>query len=524
MAVAEDEPTGSGRRTLRDRLTGRDHSVGLLVKMPACREIEMAGAAGFAYVIVDLEHGPRDTSMLEHHMRAAELSGLPALVRVPVLDPAWILAALDCGATGVVVPHIAGVDEASAAVSAAHYPPVGTRGAAGSTRAGRYGALSFVEQASRAEQETCVVVQIEDEVALARVEEIAATSGLAGVFVGTLDLSVTAGWWRLGTGGRAAVSAAVERVARAAERHGVAALAPAGSTAEAEDWRRQGISSVVMVETSLVSAAYREAAAHVSDRPSLDPAQSIVLIPGMLCTDDLWREVCVSLPEETQTIVGRIDLDDSIAEMAASVLSVAPRRFALVGHSLGALVALEIVRFAPQRVTGLVLLNANARPPSPEQLSGWEAMATAARAGDFAAAVKDYPDDVLSAAACRDGELRNLVQQMAWAIGRDGLLRQLAAQTGRRDLRDQLTDVSVPTAIISAAEDRVAPTQLQSELAAAIPSATLHSIEDCGHMSPIERPEAVASVLNALLRTPGGRRDAHPAAVAPTSIGGLGGC
>src|SRR4051794_22407873 len=111
--------------------------------MPAAAPVEIAGHTRFGFVVLDTEHGP--TEGLHEHLRAA---AIPALVRVPLVE--GILAALDAGATGVVVPHVLDAAGAEAAVAAAHYPPRGRRGIALSTRAGRYGAVSLDEHLRRA--------------------------------------------------------------------------------------------------------------------------------------------------------------------------------------------------------------------------------------------------------------------------------------------------------------------------------------------------------------------------------------
>jgi 2-keto-3-deoxy-L-rhamnonate aldolase RhmA/pimeloyl-ACP methyl ester carboxylesterase len=453
---------------------------GLMVKMPACRQIEMAATAGFDYVIVDCEHGPWDGIELEHHLRAAELAGLPVLVRVPAAEGPYILWALDAGAAGIVVPHVRDPETAVTVVAAARYPPRGSRGAAGSTRAGAYGAKPVGELLS---PDLDVVVQIEDEQALELVSEIAAVPGVTALFAGTFDLGVATGW------GRERIAAAVSAVAAAAERNDLAAIAPAADAAQGENWRERGVTSIALVDTTLTLGAYRRALSS-HERVSAD---AVLLLPGMLCDATLWNDVTAALSTGDRTIPARIDLDDSVAEMAASVLAVAPPRFALAGHSLGAIVALEITRRAPERVAGLALVNASARGPSPEQLRAWDEMEATVHEGRFDDLVEDYPSTVLPPAA---GEVQPSVRRMARSIGPGGLIRQLTAQRAREDLRATLSAVRCPTVVVSGADDRVAPPELQDELAAGIPGASLARIEGCGHVAPLEHPKVVASVLD----------------------------
>src|SRR5207302_1804056 len=171
----------------------------------------------------------------------------------------------------------------------------------------------------------------------------------------------------------------------------------------------------------------------------------------------LWDDVAPALLERTPVQIGRIDLDDSVPEMAESILASGPRRFALAGHSLGGIVALEIARRAPERVTRMALLNASARPASAGQLEVWAKLEARTDAGEFAALAHDYALTNLPTGRREDGELVARVEAMALAIGPDALRRQLAAQRTRPDLRPTLSRVSVPALVLTGAEDEISP-------------------------------------------------------------------
>jgi len=209
----------------------------------------------------------------------------------------------------------------------------------------------------------------------------------------------------------------------------------------------------------------------------------------MLGDASLWDEVAPSLSEIAQVRMARIDFDDSIAGMAATVLASAPERFALAGHSLGAIVALEIMRQAPRRVTRLALLNASARPADEAQLEAWARM----RDGEFGTVARAFAE-----ANARDGTLAH-VEAMALAVGPRGMRRQLAAQATRPDSRPTLADIAVPTLVLTGAEDRICPRPLQEELAAGIPGAHHVVVEDAGHMAALDQPDRVAAHLKTWL-------------------------
>ena len=187
--------------------------------------------------------------------------------------------------------------------------------------------------------------------------------------------------------------------------------------------------AVAYVSTNLIRDAFRAGRRGHARGGSRAAREPLVLLPGMLGDASLWDEVAPSLTERRPVRMARIDLDDSIAGMAATVLASAPERFALAGHSLGAIVALEVMRQAPRRVTRLALLNASARPADEAQLEAW--------ASDARRRVRDRRADVRARPTRATGRLAR-VEAMAHAVGPRGLRRQLAAQATRPDSRPAL--------------------------------------------------------------------------------------
>jgi 4-hydroxy-2-oxoheptanedioate aldolase len=467
----------------------------LLVKMPAPAEIEQAAYAGFDAVIVDTEHGPAADPELEHHLRAADAAGIAALVRVPSTDAGPILAALDAGATGVVVAHVLDPADAAAAVDAAHYPPQGHRGLALTTRAGRFGTAALADHLDRAARETLVFVQIEDAEAVPKAKEILSADGVDGVLIGSGDLSISLG--HPGEPACDAVLAAIDEIVAAGSRAGKAVAVVVDSAAET--WERHGVTIAVFVATLLIRDALRAAAARPPAAAPTPRGAALILLPGMLGTAELWDEVAPALAELISVQAARIDLDDTVEEMAASVLAAAPDRFALAGHSLGAIVALTVARQAPGRVTRLALLNANPRPPSDAQLAEWAQTETRVREGDFAAVAEEFARANVPEFRRDDDDLVGRIETMARRVGPRGLLRQLAAQRTRPDLRPFLAQVACPTLVLAGDADDICPPGLQEEVAAGIPGARLERLSNCGHMPTLETPERVGPLLAQLL-------------------------
>ena len=174
---------------LKDRIAAGETLLGTFLKTPSPILVEVLATCGLDLLCLDAEHAPFDRSDIDACIMAARAGGLPVLVRTPTAAPEHILNALDCGADGVLLPHIRSAAEAAAVAAAAAYGP-GGRGYAGSSRAARYGLAPMGEHRAASAARTVVVAQIEDVEALDEIDAIAATPGIDALFVGRIDLTV----------------------------------------------------------------------------------------------------------------------------------------------------------------------------------------------------------------------------------------------------------------------------------------------------------------------------------------------
>jgi staphyloferrin B biosynthesis citrate synthase len=218
--------------------------LGTFIKTPTTHPTEILAVAGLDFVIIDQEHGPFDRASTERALLAARAGGIPALVRVASIEGSGILAVLDDGATGVLVPHVANVDIASSVVRASRYGG-GRRGFSNTTRAGRFGAASMWDHVHASDAETVVLAAIESPEALEYVDEIAAVDGLDGFFIGRGDLTVALG---AESAYASSVRWASERIAKAALAKGKPVCAHVGSLGDHEfAWLRSiGVSVFVL--------------------------------------------------------------------------------------------------------------------------------------------------------------------------------------------------------------------------------------------------------------------------------------
>ena len=230
------------QRVLKERLAAGETIVGTFVKTPSPIVVEVLGLTALDCLCLDAEHAPFDRGTLDTCLLAARMADKDVLVRVPSSAPEHLLNALDCGATGVLVPHVRSAAEARACVRASHYGAAdavaaGGRGYAGSSRAARYATTPMGQHLSESAAQTVVVAQIEDPEAVEDIEAIAAVEGLDAMFVGRVDLTVGYGAASLDD---ARVVAAVEKVCAAGKRAGKPVGMYLARVEDVSEWRAKG--------------------------------------------------------------------------------------------------------------------------------------------------------------------------------------------------------------------------------------------------------------------------------------------
>ncbi len=179
-------------KTLKKRVMSGEILAGTWLNLGSSITAEMAGRAGFDWVLIDQEHGIGDQETLLHQLQALESSKSAAIVRIAWNEAPRFKRALDLGASGIMIPYVNTAEEARAAVASMRYPPQGVRGAAKFHRAAGY-SIDFDTYFAEANDQLLTVVQIETASAVENVEKIAAVEGVDVLFVGPLDLSVSMG-------------------------------------------------------------------------------------------------------------------------------------------------------------------------------------------------------------------------------------------------------------------------------------------------------------------------------------------
>jgi 2-keto-3-deoxy-L-rhamnonate aldolase RhmA len=223
--------------TLKARLAAGDPILGTFIKTPHPHVVEVLGPSGLDCLCLDAEHAPFDRRDLDLCILAARGAGLPVLVRPPSAAAEHILSALDCGADGVLVPHVRSGSEAEAVAKAAHYGP-GGRGYAGSSRAAGFGSVPMGRHKQASAERTVVVVQIEDLEAVDSIDEIVSVGGIDALFIGRIDLTVALG---CETPDDPPVIGAVERVVAACREAGRPCGMFLSRVEDVPHWRSLGV-------------------------------------------------------------------------------------------------------------------------------------------------------------------------------------------------------------------------------------------------------------------------------------------
>jgi 2-keto-3-deoxy-L-rhamnonate aldolase RhmA len=181
-------------RRIRTKLETGQRVFGVTIQLACPEAAEIAGYAGLDYVWLDAEHGTLGIGDINELVRAADASGIDAIVRIPDHTPSYIQRVLDIGAAGIMAPHIRTVSDAAAVVAAAKFAPEGTRGACPCTRWMGHYMADWESDFRRANADVLVFGLIEDLEGVENVQEIAEQSGLDGLVFGPFDLSQSIGF------------------------------------------------------------------------------------------------------------------------------------------------------------------------------------------------------------------------------------------------------------------------------------------------------------------------------------------
>lgn len=228
-------------------------------------------------------------------------------------------------------------------------------------------------------------------------------------------------------------------------------------------------------------------------------AETLLLIPGLLCDERLWRKQIDGLGNCFQIVVADVTRHESVCEMAQAVIDRAPQSFCLAGFSLGSQVALEIVGMAKERVEKLALLSATNRGLLPPVRAAIENAIATIEEGRFDDYLEQAYSSYVHPLRAGDVVLRRTFTEMARVVGPEAGIRQMRALLSIRAPFTHLDQIDCPTAIIAGEGDQRTPPAAHLELAREIRNSVLTIIPDSGHFTPIEQPDGVTEAMRAWL-------------------------
>jgi pimeloyl-ACP methyl ester carboxylesterase len=228
----------------------------------------------------------------------------------------------------------------------------------------------------------------------------------------------------------------------------------------------------------------------------------LLLLPGLLCDECVWEAQVAALSPRVNCIVASHGMARSISEMARHALALLPghQRFAVAGHSMGGRCALEIMRLAPERVQGLALLDTGyqARPAGAQgeaELAGRMKLLALARAEGMRAMGRQWAAGMVHSAHAGTSSFERILA-MIERFTPAQFEAQIQALLSRPDAGDVLKDINVPTLLLCGREDAWSPLARHQDMQRLVRGSELRVIEACGHMSPMEQPEAVTQALS----------------------------
>lgn len=223
--------------------------------------------------------------------------------------------------------------------------------------------------------------------------------------------------------------------------------------------------------------------------------ETLFLLPGLLCDRSLWRHQIEYLSQDYDVRVADFSVGDDLATFADHVLQNAPESFSVAGLSMGGYVVFELLRRVPDRIKRIALIDTSPYADLPEHSDFRQSVMKMAEERGLAEVMDMLIPRLIHSSRYEDEELVKVIDAMAHRVGVDGFIRQQTALLNRIDSFKDLGKISCPALIVVGRQDALTPPKLSREMAAAIPDSAIVEIENCGHMSSLEQPEAVTALL-----------------------------
>ncbi len=231
-------------------------------------------------------------------------------------------------------------------------------------------------------------------------------------------------------------------------------------------------------------------------------AEPLVLLPGMMCDARVFGPQIDAFSLDTAVMIAPITKGERVEEIASNILDLLPPKFALVGLSMGAIVAMELLRRAPDRITRIALISTSPLPETPAIAAAREPLIVMARADRLDEAMREAMRPDYLAPGPHRIDVLALVADMAQTLGPDVFVRQSRALQRRRDQQSTLRKCKVPALVLCGDHDGLTPVKRHNFMAELIPYAELKVLEHSGHLPTLEQPEEVTQALRDWMKQP----------------------
>lgn len=231
-------------------------------------------------------------------------------------------------------------------------------------------------------------------------------------------------------------------------------------------------------------------------------AEPLVLLPGMMCDARMFGPQIAELSADMAVMAAPVTQGERIEEIASGLLDLMPKRFAVAGQGLGGIVAMELLRRAPDRITRICLMGTNPLAETPVDAANREPQIVKVRSGRLLEVMRgEVPPSTLAPGPHR-ADVLDLVMDMAETLGAEVFIRQSRALQRRRDQQAVLRKCKVPALVLCGQHDALSPVKRHSFMAELIPYAKLSVLETAGHLPTLERPAETTAALRAWMQQP----------------------
>ena len=234
--------------------------------------------------------------------------------------------------------------------------------------------------------------------------------------------------------------------------------------------------------------------------------ETLLLLPGLMCDSAVWAHQRTHLSRHARIIIPEFRGFDSLTAMAQHVLDTAPEAYAVAGHSMGGRVALELFNLAPERMKRLALLDTGVHPKNPGEDQVRQEYIDLALQGGMEAVAEKWIPPMIHPERLGDTDLTGAIKAMVERTSVAEFTGQIRALLNRPDASACLPRIKCPTLLLAGRQDSWSPPGQHEAMLQQIPNATLVIIENSGHMTPMERPEAVTAALQDWLNMERGYR------------------